>query len=83
MTETKKPFDVKGSVEKIGLPSAPLKMNLSPHEKQKSNALALPLVEKIGLEPTTSWLPAKRSSQLSYIPNFLFHSAQDQNRNRA
>ena len=28
-------------------------------------------VEKIGLEPTTSWLPAKRSSQLSYIPNFV------------
>ena len=25
-------------------------------------------VEKMGLEPTTSWLPAKRSSQLSYIP---------------
>lgn len=26
------------------------------------------LVEKMGLEPTTSWLPAKRSSHLSYIP---------------
>lgn len=26
------------------------------------------LVEKMGLEPTTSWLPAMRSSQLSYIP---------------
>ena len=26
------------------------------------------LVEKMGLEPTTFWLPAKRSSQLSYIP---------------
>lgn len=25
-------------------------------------------VEKMGLEPTTFWLPAKRSSQLSYIP---------------
>jgi site-specific DNA recombinase len=25
-------------------------------------------VEKMGLEPTTSWLPAKRSSHLSYIP---------------
>jgi hypothetical protein len=22
----------------------------------------------MGFEPTTSWLPAKRSSQLSYIP---------------
>jgi hypothetical protein len=28
-------------------------------------------VEKIGLEPTTSWLPAKRSSQLSYIPKLF------------
>ena len=26
------------------------------------------IVEKMGLEPTTSWLPVKRSSQLSYIP---------------
>ncbi len=26
------------------------------------------IVEKMGLEPTTFWLPAKRSSQLSYIP---------------
>lgn len=26
------------------------------------------LVEKMGFEPTTSWLPAKRSSQVSYIP---------------
>src|SRR5690606_32330397 len=26
------------------------------------------VVEKMGLEPTTFWLPAKRSSQLSYIP---------------
>ena len=26
------------------------------------------VVEKMGLEPTTSWLPAKRSSHLSYIP---------------
>ena len=26
------------------------------------------LVEKSGLEPPTSWLPVKRSSQLSYIP---------------
>lgn len=25
-------------------------------------------VEKMGFEPTTSWLPAKRSSQVSYIP---------------
>ena len=25
-------------------------------------------VEKMGFEPTTSWLPVKRSSQLSYIP---------------
>jgi len=28
-------------------------------------------VEKMGLEPTTSWLPAKRSSQLSYIPAWV------------
>jgi hypothetical protein len=26
------------------------------------------IVEKIGLEPTTSCMPCKRSSQLSYIP---------------
>ena len=26
------------------------------------------LVEKMGVEPTTSWLPVKCSSQLSYIP---------------
>ena len=26
------------------------------------------LVEKMGLEPTTSCMPCKRSSQLSYIP---------------
>ncbi len=29
------------------------------------------LVEKMGLEPTTFWLPAKRSSQLSYIPKTM------------
>ena len=27
-------------------------------------------VEKKGFEPSTSWLPVKRSSQLSYIPFF-------------
>ena len=27
----------------------------------------------MGLEPTTSWLPVKRSSQLSYIPFFIKH----------
>jgi hypothetical protein len=27
-------------------------------------------VEKMGLEPTTSCMPCKRSSQLSYIPIF-------------
>ena len=31
----------------------------------------------MGVEPTTSWLPVKRSSQLSYIPNLFFHDFQD------
>ena len=37
------------------------------------------VVEKMGLEPTTSCMPCKRSSQLSYIPiiyGFLFLAVQ-------
>ena len=53
-------------MEKIGLPSA-----LARDKLLAQSDLIKNYVEKIGLEPTTSWLPAKRSSQLSYIPNFI------------
>ena len=33
-------------------------------------------VETIGIEPTTFWLPVKRSSQLSYAPLKFFDAAK-------
>ena len=40
-------------------------------ENKKALLNARLLVEKMGLEPTTPWLPAKCSSQLSYIPGLV------------
>ena len=38
--------------------------------KQKDRRMTV-LMEMIGLEPTTFWMPFKRSSQVSYIPVFF------------
>ncbi|MEN9399527.1 MAG: hypothetical protein RL632_628 [Bacteroidota bacterium] len=47
-------------------------------EFQRSrSSLSLCFVEKMGLEPTTPWLPAKCSSQLSYIPGCVKDNGLD------
>jgi hypothetical protein len=70
--KTKSPAKKQDFVEKMGLTSTPLHFArhklLALNKYYKGCEKQPVLVEKMGLEPTTSWLPAKRSSHLSYIP---------------
>ncbi len=53
------------------------------YPKSNKNHEPVSVVEIRGLEPRTSCMPCKRSSQLSYIPEYLNNSSKTGVKNKA